>query len=898
MKNETIANMVFYGMIIIIFLFSIGIVSAFNNVSTFPSNLNLFDYFYTTDNAINFDGTANNWILIQSFKGDYTGTNDTGRNYTLKGINVQLGGSGTAARIRFTVTNASGETQCETNQTIAYGESDLMNFYAGYTRYNWTFWENYSYIENGKYYCIILNCSYGSIQWRVDTAGSGNRLLFGQGKTSAGSWAANRDFDFQLWGENWTAPAPPVASSINTTIATYPNGTFLSKPKNFSFNSTATFENGNFTNATLYIWNDTTTNTLFSAIAGYDNYSFKNQSYYLNADGTYYWNVLYCGLNVTQKAVCSFDEENRTIKIHTTYPTVAIVNPLNTSYNYAVINNSIPNTTINFTLSTPYPSSCWYYNDSANVSITCGNNVTLNLGEGGHTIRFYANDSYNLSSFTSLSFTNVFATNIRSILFNASTYETAYETFTLNVSYNPLQYSNILASLNYDGTVYNMVQNNVGSNAIFNLSFDIPLVATDGEKNPFYFTIGLLNSTGITYLNTSFYNQTIGQIFLRSCDATYTILSLNFTAYYEKNLTRINPFDYFSSYDYYLGTGSIKKNGTINNASTEFVEMCIKPVDKTYHYSSLISYTYQGNTTYQPRDYFFNDFLINNITNNISLFLLEVNDVTSFIIKVEDINQLAIPNAYVYIQRYYPETDSYQTVQVVKTDDTGKTIGFYKTETVYYRHIIVINSQTVLTTSKQKIFGETLPYTLTFTIGQGLGDILSNLASLTDLSSSLTFNSSTKMLSFLYVDSSGIFNSSRLRVDINHFNNTNENYCNTTSLLSNNVLTCNLSSFASENFIAYGYITRNGHEYNVQLINFNTEDTTNIFGMFGLFMAFILILCLSMIFIYNQIAGIWLTTIGLIFMNLIGIVNFGTIFNYAIFFIAVILTFIFNKNGQ
>jgi len=90
---------------------------------------------------------------------------------------------------------------------------------------------------------------------------------------------------------------------------------------------------------------------------------------------------------------------NYTLTIDTTLPIVNITYPFNTTYNSII-------TSMNYTLIELNINNCWYYNGTANNSVTCRNNLTTNLlsTQGSNTWLVYANDSAGNTNYSSITF--------------------------------------------------------------------------------------------------------------------------------------------------------------------------------------------------------------------------------------------------------------------------------------------------------------------------------------------------------------------------------------------------------------------------------------------------------------------------------------------------------------
>ena len=494
-------------------------------------------------------------------------------------------------------------------------------------------------------------------------------------------------------------------------------------------------------------------------------------------------------------------------------------------------------------------------------------------------------NDYNCSFFESNYTFNRTNYNINSINYNVTTYETKNENIGLNLTYDTSYWDSVFTTLNYNGTSYPVSSSGSGNNLMFNKQIEIPLLSgSSAENKSFYFTMAFANSTGVYYYNSSNYNQTVNPISLGDCAGSNTILSLNFTCYDEGDLSRILGFDFKGTIEYYTGSGNIKKNVTFNNLSIDEKTICINQ-NTSYYIDLNIEYN-DNETGYNTRNYYTENFLINNQTQNISLLLLNSSDSTSFIIEVQNNNYVGLEGYLVEIQKYYYDTDSYEIVQVVKTDENGKSVAFLKTETVDYRFVVKNNGITYLTTEKQKVFPESSPYTITLVIGEVLEYPWEIFEDLNDLDYTLSYNNNTEVVTYIYSDSNSSFQQGRLSVY--QFNNTGNNIlvCNKISTSSSDSLSCDLTGNETGQYFANVYITRNSELY-ISTINFELGNEF-IFGNTGLIIGWFIILTVTLIFIWNPTAMIIGHNIATIFVYMIGFINFGLTYIFAMIAISII----------
>lgn len=481
---------------------------------------------------------------------------------------------------------------------------------------------------------------------------------------------------------------------------------------------------------------------------------------------------------------------------------------------------------------------------------------------------------------------------VNSQAYNSSVYETENQNFQINITTVSSTLS-ASADLYYNGTFYSGNATCDGYNCIASKSIDIVLVGTgENEIKQFFWSVNIYDGTNTYNINTTLTNQTINRIHLQECDGTYNYNVLNFTAYREENRTRINPFSISGIFNYWIGSGSIYRTLSINNISTSAEKLCMLPNNRTMSTTANIEYSFgDSNASYLPRNYYLENATINNVSSDINLYLLDTTSATTFIESVMDNSRNPIANAIIFIQRCYPDIPICSTIQMAKTDVNGKTVGFYKTETVDYQHIIVLNGQVIYSDSPHKIFGTSIPYTNEFFVGNNAPLPWSYFDELPSLYSLLFFNSTTNIATYTYIDTSGLFAQGRLLVEQENITGRSPVVCNITSIQASAIISCNVSAYTGS-FFAQGFITRS-EEKLTDSISFIVSTALATFGEEGLFLAWFIILVSAMAFIWHPIAGIWAMTATVIFVNIIGLASFGLVWIFSLIAISIIMTVIF-----
>jgi hypothetical protein len=468
-------------------------------------------------------------------------------------------------------------------------------------------------------------------------------------------------------------------------------------------------------------------------------------------------------------------------------------------------------------------------------------------------------------------------------VYNLTTTETSRENFKLNLAYDSSAYT-LSARLNYNNTFYTATTTTSNYNATASANVNIPLV-TSQTNATFYWTIGLTNSSGTYYYNSTSNQQTINNFTLFYCPPGVAgTRTLNFTFYNETNLAKLNQSSFEATFDYYLGTGSIYKTLSVSNLSTAEVGICYTN-STTVNIKTNAEIKY-GKTNYVTRDYYLTDYSLSNTMESIFLYLLGDGDATSFIIKVQDQALQAVANAYVYIQRYYPGTNSYKTVQVAITDSNGETIGAYQTETVDYKHIIIKDGVTLLETDKQKIFGKTVPFTLIFIVGEKLAipwEVFTN----ENVTSTLVYNKTSSIVTYSYTSDYSV--TANLVVIKEFAGNISDTLiCNSSDSGTIGILTCSVGN-ETGSYVAIAYIDGNQDK----VIRFTIRDAIDVFGEGGLFIGMFIIMIAGFAFIWNPSAGIIGINVALIFVNLTGLITISPVFIFGSITISIVLLWLF-----
>ncbi|HEB46967.1 MAG TPA: hypothetical protein ENI22_00675 [Candidatus Pacearchaeota archaeon] len=471
----------------------------------------------------------------------------------------------------------------------------------------------------------------------------------GQGANTGGDGASG--VVIVAWNQSDKAPVV----SLNLPVDNY-----NSSSQTIVFNGTA-YDNINLTNVSLILdsaYNETNISGL------------NNSNYIFNkvlADGNYNWTFEACD-NVSQ---CT-NATTRDFMIDTTDPLINITTILNTTYtdNYSI--SSTINISLNWTVSDTNLDSCWYYNTTANVSITCGNNVTITLPYGGYTFIVYANDSVGHESSSNVTATWAYKLLQNSITYNADAFELSNEEFKINVSSTGEQ--TVASSIVYNGTSYSA--NKAGDNILMEFSRTIPIYTAG--NNSFYWSFGY----GSEIINSSTYFQNISETNLANCT--------NGTKYFNLLLKDEKTMEFLSSsnnisietvFIYYINDISVNKT-FVSSFNQNNVSFCLDPPIENVKVFGEISY--DDDLHVKERHFILFESFTNSTTTNISLYNIAASESTSFLVFTET-EGAPYPDVYMKLKRQYLNLNDFVVVEMAKADSFGQTVLHFVTEDEIYK---------------------------------------------------------------------------------------------------------------------------------------------------------------------------------------------------------------------
>ena len=478
---------------------------------------------------------------------------------------------------------------------------------------------------------------------------------------------------------------------------------------------------------------------------------------------------------------------------------------------------------------------------------------------------------------------------VKSEIHNATTYETARETFIINFDVaEELELS--LVQLVYNGTNYT-ISDVITSATTFNISktIDIPtnINAFENETKDFFFR---LTYAGADVQETDTYYQNVSFINLQLCNTTYSTESLNFTYYDEITSTEINATANATSiqttFNYWIGSGNIYKNYSYNNltnhAASQY-KFCIFPSNQTFKTNMDLDYEAEA---YAPRTYYLRNATLTNQTNEIALNLLTTSDTVKFFISVLE-GMVPFPNAIVTISKYFVGEGIYRTIGIRETDELGEFIEYLDLDKKY-KYSIVREGTSYGTIIKQASCEEA-PCEITLQLEEAAVDMWQGYYDVhaTNVAYTLFYDDTTKIVTYTFNDLTGLAQYFRLLVTQMSANQTGATICDDSLYSTSGTLTCNMTGYTGD-FRATSYIHRSPGRI-VGFILFVISAIKDTLGATGILVSLFIIITVALVGSWNPAVGVILVAFSVFMMKILGFVAFGYTTVILIFILAVIL---------
>jgi len=388
--------------------------------------------------------------------------------------------------------------------------------------------------------------------------------------------------------------------------------------------------------------------------------------------------------------------------------------------------------------------------------------------------------------------------------------------------------------------------------------------AGDGASSVTNYTFDLINNTYNVTVDMPGYSATNTTKDVNVAgNTTYTFYlhksnSLNFTIYKETTNTLLTGVT--------ISIDIIQSNQTSNLSTTNGI------LYVTGLSSGELEIRYADNASvYGGRVYFVT--MTNNTFQDVRLYLLNSTLGTLITFDVVDQNGQDLEGAIIKAQRFYPAENLYRTVAMTKSNFEGQgSIDLVKKITqanVFYKFLVEVNNSTKEDTTATEILANILYFTIDV-----LEDIFTSYDGIGDVEYNLTYSNTTLQFSFVWNDLTGLVREGCLKV-IEHTPLKETLICNDCTESTSATLLCNITDTGNL-FKAVGLIETltNNSLYVVATESWSFDTKYLTFGAFGVFIAFLFIMTLAGVGMWNPVVAVVLSLVGLVFSVIIGLVNF------------------------
>lgn len=271
---------------------------------------------------------------------------------------------------------------------------------------------------------------------------------------------------------------------------------------------------------------------------------------------------------------------------------------------------------------------------------------------------------------------------------------------------------------------------------------------------------------------------------------------------------------------------------------------------------------------------------------SVTLYLLSITNATDVTFTVQDNSGTELENATIRLKRYYVSTNSYRTIAMSRTNFEGKSIididfndPFYETFTTF--------QDLSLRTQGAKIIATTLILTM-----KPVTDPFTNVDTIEDVITSLSFNDLTETFSYVFTDTTGANRKGTLVV-IEITPTTETIVCTETDTTSSGTLLCQVNITNSTGSVsAKGFIQVGSTSILTDTISKASKivrDLKDVWGSQGVFFSILVAGTMGGLgMVVSPATGIIMFLAGLLLANFFGMTIMGTVI-YGFFILAAVL---------
>jgi len=443
--------------------------------------------------------------------------------------------------------------------------------------------------------------------------------------------------------------------------------------------------------------------------------------------------------------------------------------------------------------------------------------------------------------------------------YTSDVFETSNQNYTMEIQYDSDNYD-LVSRFYYNGSLYSATRSGTGDTVNVTSNIDVPPHNSSGEVNmTFYWNLTLTDKdTGDSFYRISdSYNQTVNELDFGLCSASRTVPLINFTMYDELTGTQIDGSDNATTFQaifyYSLSDDSIKKNYTINNISTTLSEFdfCLNNYTSQTYTSMNLFYTASG---YSDKNYYLVDAELTNDTSETPLYLLTSEDSVQFFVTVrQDLEPLV--GAKVNVDKYFSGEGVYKTVEIENTDNDGGFTSYLELDKEY-RFTIVKDGELLGIVDKTS-FCQAAPCTIDIDLTSQLSDMFSELSTAyaENVLYNLSYNPNTKIVTFQFLDTTGLANYFRMVVTHVKTNTSSDVIYENILYTSSGEMTFNATGYNDGDYKVETFISRSPEKL-IDFITFTLNTIAENLGLIAIFLVFLVYLVIVFGFITYYPTGV------------------------------------------
>lgn len=307
---------------------------------------------------------------------------------------------------------------------------------------------------------------------------------------------------------------------------------------------------------------------------------------------------------------------------------------------------------------------------------------------------------------------------INSNTYTTPVYETTFQNFSTNITYNETAWDSISAELVWAGTGYSATKIGEGFGTIFFKTLSIPLLGEAVGDKYFHYVFTGINATGEYTFDSPNYTQLVKRQTFGYCNATLDDTYLNITFLDETNGSVLNAINDYVSVDYGITIGADKANFLSSDVSAnQNYSFCFDPSQTVY---VDFDFKYSG-SGYPLRTFNYENASLTTIQTNLTLYMLSSTDGIYSSIQVAEPSGSPISDARVIMERQIAGV--WVVIGDENTGDDGL-VTFWVNPNYPHR---ITASKTGFATSQKTITPSQTLYTLTLSVSGGGGTYTSNL---------------------------------------------------------------------------------------------------------------------------------------------------------------------------